>query len=360
MSENHSQDIIFHELRGNGGSVGHILLNRPKALNSLTASMCKLLHDQLVQWQQDSNIKAVVIRGDGDRAFCAGGDIRRIYHNGEKNIADSTAFFRDEYRMNAAIFHFNKPYVSLLDGITMGGGAGVSVHGSHRVATERLMFAMPETGIGFFPDIGAGYFLTHCPDKLGYYLGLTGDRIGAADAQELGLVTHVIASDEQENLIQALMDNSFNGSDFAMVSRIIEDFVIKTKPPRLINHFSQISECFDGKTVEDILTRLEEVNSEWSLLTTKTLQSKSPTSLKVTLEQLNRAQGMKFDDIMKMEFNIALQFLRESDFYEGVRAVVIDKDQKPAWQPNKLELVTSEIVDQFFVNRDDSGAPQIA
>lgn len=351
MAENHSADIVFTELSGSGGTIGHILLNRPKALNSLTTEMCQLLHDQLLQWQQNNTIKAVIIRGEGERAFCAGGDIRHIYHNGEERAVDSENFFRTEYQMNRAIFHFDKPYIALLDGITMGGGAGVSIHGSHRVATERLVFAMPETGIGFFPDIGAGYFLTHCSDKLGYYLGLTGDRIGAADACELDLMTHVISSDQQEHLIQALRDNVFNGSDFAMVSRIIEDFVIETQPPRLTNHLSQIAACFDSNTIEKILTRLQEVNSDWSSLTIKMLQEKSPTSLKVTLEQLNRAQGMKFDDIMEMEFNMALQFTHTPDFYEGVRAVVIDKDQSPKWQPNNLAAVDHEIVDKFFTHK---------
>jgi len=346
-----SEDIIFTELSGAGGSVGHILLNRPKALNSLTTEMCELLHDQLLQWQQDDNIKVVVIRGEGDRAFCAGGDIRRLYQNGKENIADSENFFRAEYRMNAAIFHFDKPYVSLLDGITMGGGAGVSMHGSHRVATERLMFAMPETGIGFFPDIGAGYFLNHCPDKLGYYLGLTGDRIGAADAREFGLATHVILSDQQDNLIQALVEDSFKSNDFDRVSQVIENFVSDASTPILTNHANTIAECFDGETVEDIMTRLEEANSEWSLLATKMLQKKSPTSLKVTLEQLRRAQNMKFNNIMKMEFNMALQFMRTPDFYEGVRAVVVDKDQNPAWQPSTLQAVDNKIVDIFFINK---------
>lgn len=353
MTVKHSQDIIFTELTGAGGNIGHILLNRPKALNSLTADMCTLLHEQLVQWQQDDTIKAVVIRGDGERAFCAGGDIRYIYANGTENIAASEHFFRTEYRMNAALFHFDKPYISLLDGITMGGGAGVSVHGSHRVATERLLFAMPETGIGFFPDIGASYFLTHCPDKLGYYLGLTGERIGAADAHELSLVTHIIASDQQENLIQALLDNSFTGSDFALVSRIIEDFVITTEPPQLANHLHNIAQCFDGSSIEDILTRLQEVNSTWSLSTIKTLHTKSPTSLKVTFAQLSRAQTIQFDAIMQMEFNIAQQFLHTPDFYEGVRAAVIDKDQRPQWQPYELAAVDDKIIDTFFTNKSE-------
>lgn len=347
--ENHSQDIIFTELRGKHGNIGHILLNRPKALNALTAEMCQQLRDQLLRWQRDDAIKAVIIRGDGDRAFCAGGDIRRLYQDGKENLSVAEHFFRQEYQMNAAIFHFDKPYISLLDGITMGGGAGVSVHGSHRVATERLLFAMPETGIGFFPDVGGGYFLSRCADKMGYYLGLTGARIDAADAYALGLATHIIASDQQEILIDMLLSQPFSAKDTHVVSDMIADFSLNLEPSHLFDHKATIIDCFSRSSIEEMMLRLEEIHSDWSSHTKKTLLAKSPTSLKVTLEQLTRAQTMEFNDIMEMEFNMTLQFLHASDFFEGVRAVVIDKDQQPQWKPNKLQDVSEDKVNSFFV-----------
>lgn len=345
-----SEDIIFSELSGKNGSIGHILLNRPKALNALTTEMCQAFYTQLTQWQNNKQIKAVIIQGEGERAFCAGGDIRSLYYNGKENVSEALNFFRHEYRMNAAIFHFNKPYIALLDGITMGGGAGVSMHGSHRVATERLVYAMPETGIGFFPDIGAGHFLSRLAERIGIYLGLTGDRINAADAFQFGIVKHVISSDKQSDIVQALTDLSFTARDHDKVSAVLDSFAVKPETSKLSNFRHQIADCFDASSINEIIVRLEELNSDWSRHTLKKLQSKSPISLKVTFEQLRRAVNMKFDDIMNMEFNIASQFLRTPDFYEGVRAAVIDKDQSPHWQPASLKTVTDEMVQKFFSN----------
>jgi len=353
MQKTTREEIVFSEIPAKVGVVGDILLNRPNALNALSLTMCQALHDQLKKWQADDRIKAVIIHGAGDRAFCAGGDIRAIYHNAKNHLKESVEFFRDEYRMNRAIFHFDKPYISLLDGITMGGGAGVSMHGSHRVATERLLFSMPETGIGFFPDIGAGFFLTRCPEKIGYYLGLTGDRIDAAEALQWGLVTHVISSARQHDLVQALIEADLSSDIFVAVSRVLDTFIVEVEQPTRLSHQQAlIADCFALASVEEIMLCLEEENSEWSLSVTKALQSKSPTSLKVTFEQLNRAQHMEFDDIMKMEFNMACRFLKTADFFEGVRAAVIDKDQSPQWQPDHLDRVSKNTVDQYFVGED--------
>ncbi len=348
-----SEDILFSEIPGKNGNLGQILLNRPKALNALTNDMCFKIREQLIAWEKSNAIKAVIIRGAGDRAFCAGGDIRAIYQLDKNDLTPAEKFFKTEYRMNATIFHCKKAYISLLDGITMGGGAGISVHGSHRVATERLMFAMPETGIGFFPDIGAGYFLSRCKNKMGYYLGLTGDRIGASDARSLGLVNHVVSSQNLNELVDTLAKEAFTARDRQHVSSVINSFAVKTDPPRLSNYAQSIDDCFSAGSVEEIVVRLEEQNNEWSLSTIKTLLSKSPTSLKVTFKQLHQAEAMDFDDIMRMEYNIALQFLRSPDFFEGVRAAVIDKDQNPHWKPNKLDEVTPEMVNAYFSKKQD-------
>ncbi|ATN85120.1 enoyl-CoA hydratase/isomerase family protein [Coxiella burnetii] len=343
-------DILFSEIPGKKGNLGEITLNRPKALNALTGDMCRRLHEQLLGWESDRTIKAVVIKGAGDRAFCAGGDIRTLYMNGKEHLQTAEKFFYDEYRMNAAIFHFKKPYIALLDGITMGGGAGVSVHGSHRVATEQLLFAMPETAIGFFPDVGAGYFLSRCKNNMGYYLGLTGDRIRAGDAKWLGLVNHVIPSEKQDALIEALASAPFSSEDHRQVTDIITEFSIELEP-LLFNQKTLIESCFAAESVEAIVSRLEERNEEWGKTVLETLLSKSPTSLKVTYEHLTRASAMDFNAIMETEFNIALQFLKTPDFFEGIRAVIINKDQSPKWQPMKLEEVTSERVASYFMKK---------
>lgn len=202
-------DIEFSRLAGVGGDLGLILLNRPEALNALTHTMCQALHQQLIQWQADPGIKGVVIRGSGDRAFCAGGDVRAIYayHHAPD---EALVFFHDEYAMNRAIYHFTKPYIAFCDGITMGGGVGVSFYGSHRVATEYYRFAMPETRIGFFPDIGAGYFLSRAPQALGFYLGLTGDHIGPNEAAALGWVDALVRRSALDKLLEVLKNMAWD------------------------------------------------------------------------------------------------------------------------------------------------------
>ncbi len=351
MSEESQQEILFSEIPGNQGNIGLITLNRPKALNALTMYMCTALRNQLLQWEKDEAIKAVFIRGAGDRAFCAGGDIRTLYLSKRENPEQAAQFFQQEYQMNSTLFHFKKPYVAWLDGITMGGGAGVSIHGSHRVATERLMFAMPETAIGFFPDIGAGYFLPRCKNKLGLFLGMTGERIGASDAHWLGLVNHVISSEQQQVLLDALANEPFSSHEGHRVSEIINRFSVEFDPLRLADHEKAIADCFAGESVEEIMVRLEEQNNEWSSKTLKQLLSRSPTSLKVTLHQQRQGQSMDFDHVMQMEFNVALQFLKTPDFFEGVRAAVIDKDQNPHWKPAKLDEVDEAMVLAFFSNK---------
>ncbi|OGT47512.1 MAG: 3-hydroxyisobutyryl-CoA hydrolase [Gammaproteobacteria bacterium RIFCSPHIGHO2_12_FULL_41_15] len=347
-----TQDILFSELAAQQGAIGQIVLNRPQALNALSTSMCQTIREQLQQWQTDAHVKAVLIRGKGERAFCAGGDIRVLYQQGRENIAAAKTFFQQEYQMNAALFHFNKPYIALLDGITMGGGAGISIHGSHRVATERLVFAMPEVGIGFFPDIGAGHFLTRCPHRMGYYLGLTGDRISASDAKALGLVTHIISSQQQEDLIKTLLTTPFDAHDFEFISGLIDSFSVAMEAPKLAPYTALIEKCFSVASVEEAIARLTADASTWSLSIVKTLQTRSPTSLKVTWEQLKRAAHQTFDATMQMELNIAYQFLNTHDFFEGVRAAVIDKDQTPHWQPSQLAAVTPTIIDAFFTTKE--------
>jgi len=330
--------------------IGLITLHRPHALNALTNEMVVAMYHQLGEWAEDPTIKAVVINGDGEKAFCAGGDIRKVYEarNNPQHI-DPKKFFWDEYRLNHRIYHFPKPYISLLDGITMGGGVGISIHGSHRVATERFSFAMPETGIGFFPDVGASFFLPRCPDQTGIYLGLSGARIKAADALELKFVTHYVPAKHLSALIETLSKADYS-ADWPrdVVSEIIKHFTRDAGTPELKLYHPHINLCFSHQTVENILKELDGHRLEWCHQVSAILKTKSPTSLKVTLHALRHGAMINFDQCMQTEYRLAVRFLEGHDFFEGVRAVIIDKDQKPQWQPSELSAISESDVEKFF------------
>lgn len=330
------------------GHIGLITLNRPEALNALSHAMIIALYKQLTAWREDEAVKAILIQGAGEKAFCAGGDIRKIYEAKHEADYPMKEFFWDEYRLNHCIYHYPKPYIALLDGITMGGGVGVSLHGSHRIATERFMFAMPETGIGFFPDIGGSYLLSRCPGQTGTYLGLTGARVKAADAFYLGLVNHCIPSNQKPELLDALFSAKLGDAHHTSISAIIEKHAVAIEPAPLAEQRHLIDECFSFNSPEEIISVLQNKSPDWCAQTVKTLLSKSPTSLKVTLQQLRQGVQMDFDQCMQMEYRLALRFLANHDFYEGVRAIIIDKDQKPQWQPATLAEVKQNEVDSYF------------
>lgn len=340
-------DILFEELIGKNGNIGLITLNRPSALNALNHVMFKAMREHLNIWQGQPSIKAVVIRAAEGRAFCAGGDVKSVYEKRLNKANDVEDFFKDEYAVNRLIYHYSKPYIALLDGITMGGGAGVSLHGSHRVATERMSFAMPETAIGFFPDVGASYFLSRVPYKIGFYLGLSGDRIAYNDVFDLGLVDDVISSDKQHQLIQCLVEADLPSKQ--AVTNIIKDFIIHVPPSELMKHKHAIESCFSYPTVEKILEALD-LSSDWCKQVASTLKTKSPTSLKVTLQEMLRGEQLDFDACMDMEYVMMQQFLTSHDFLEGVRAVLIDKDKNPKWQPDSLSKVTEKSVLEYFAH----------
>ncbi len=336
----HTKDIDFIEMKGRQGNLGIIILQRPKALNALTVSMVQILQQQLSNWASDGSIKAVMIRAISGRAFCAGGDIRSIYEKKLKNDPTLGDFFRYEYQLNRQIFHYPKPYIALLDGITMGGGAGISIHGSHRIATENLSFAMPETGIGYFPDIGGSYFLSRLPHKTGYYLGITGESIAYQDCLAVGLVDTVISSYSQEQLIKKLADTPL--PDKQTISQIIQSFSVKTPESSLWSHRSKIETCFSEPTIEKILHALETQKNVWCSKTAEIIRTKSPTSLKIALRELQAGSQMNFDDCMQMEERLSLYFMRSHDLFEGIRAALIDKDRTPRWEPATLNLVSLE------------------
>lgn len=339
-------EIQFEEITGVSGDIGFITLTRQKALNALNHSMFIALNKQLKEWDNASYIKAVIIQAAEGRAFCAGGDIRHAYELKMKNDPNIKKFFYDEYQMNKRIHHFSKPYIALLNGITMGGGVGISWHASHRVATENLIFSMPETGIGFYPDVGTTYFLARIPFHIGVYLGLTGVRLGADDSVEIGFAQHKIPSEQLSTLINEFVQQSL--SNHQAVTNIIDQFSLPIHTSELFLHKNEIDNCFSQNTVEEILQQLESHSTEWCAQTAALLKSKSPTSLKVTLQALQQAKTLSFDECMKMEYRLTCRFVQEHDFFEGIRAAIIDKDQQPKWQPQQLSEINPSQVEKYF------------
>lgn len=339
-------EIQFEEISGKDGNIGLITLTRQQALNALNHRMFLALGDQLAEWDNAAHVKAVVIRAAEGRAFCAGGDIRHAYDLRMANDPAITTFFRDEYQMNKRIHHFSKPYIAFLDGITMGGGVGISIHGSHKIATEKLMFSMPETGIGFYPDVGTTFYLARTPNHIGTYLALTGARINADDCKAINFVQSVVIQDNLQKILDKLIVTSL--PDKNAVTQIINQFSLPASASKLIEHKNEIDQCFSKNTVEEILQALEMTGSEWCLQTAEIIKKKSPTSLKVTLYALQKAAGMNFDECMKMEYRLTSRFVQEHDFFEGIRAAIIDKDQSPKWQPGKLADVTVQQVEKYF------------
>ncbi len=343
-----SSDIEFEEISGRDGNLGLITLARPGVLNALSQSMINALNQQLTEWEGANHIKAVVIRATEGRAFCAGGDVRSVYERKLKNDPRISDFFRDEYTMNRRIHNYLKPYIALMDGITMGGGVGISVHGSHRVGTSQLLFAMPETSIGFYPDVGTTHTLSRLPNKIGYFLGLTGARLTLNDCIAIGLVDYAVNPAQFPELIYALADERFADDARATVTQIIKKMAVPTEESVLWERRDLIEECFGKNTVEKILTTLEKNSDTWCHEIAALIKTKSPTSLKVTLRALQEAQELDFNEAIQVEFRLTSHFLEQPDFFEGVRAILIDKDQSPRWQPAKLAGVTQAMVGKYF------------
>ncbi len=358
-----SMSIEEEILLGREGGVATVTINRPQALNALTLANYRRIAPALAAWATDPAVHAVAVRGAGGRAFCAGGDVRAVYESGRgisgKN--DLTAvFFREEYRLIRDIHNFPKPYIAIIDGITMGGGAGISVNGAYRVATERTMFAMPETGIGLFPDVGATRFLNRAPGQIGRYLGLSGARLGAADALYCGFATHVIAQDRVEPLLAALAATAWEaGAQFRQVDALLDEYAVDPGPAPLAALRPTIDRCFAGDTIEAILAALAAeaaaggADAGWAAQTRAGLLKKSPTSLKVTLRQLIVGRDYDVEQALQLEYRLTQHFMAAHDFYEGVRAVLIDKDQSPRWQPASLAAIDDGMVEGYFTSLGD-------
>jgi enoyl-CoA hydratase len=324
MSE--TDDILIEKR----GALGLITLNRPKALNALTEPMVDAMQIALLAWAQDPEVRAVAIRGVGGRAFCAGGDIRLMHELGTTGRLDEALrFWASEYRLNAFIHNFPKPYIALIDGIVMGGGVGVSLHGSHRLAGPNYLFAMPEVGIGFFPDVGASYALPRLPGATGAWLAITGDRIRRADALALGLATHSIAAGSEDAIIAALETGEGIESIAARHGEAPGD------APHLDKRF-EIDRHFSRDSIAEVVASLERSDESFAVAALATMRTKSPMSMAIALEQVKRGRSLSFQEAMVMEFRIVSRITRDPDFYEGVRALIIDKDNAPVWQPSTI------------------------
>ncbi len=325
--------------------VGTILLNRPQALNALTHEMCLPLERHLRQWAVDPAVKSVIIKAAGEKAFCAGGDIRKLAERGPEGAEYRKRFWYDEYRCNTVIGEFPKPFIALIDGIFMGGGVGLSVHGSHRVISEFATFAMPETGIGLFPDVGGTYFLPRCPGEMGVYLGLTGARLKGADILAAGVATHFVPRARLAELEQALVDaGPASRSD---VDAVLGRFAADAGPSALAEARLQIDRLFAGTSVGEIMAALE-ADSGFGAEQARIIRTKSPTSVKLTFAQLRRGKTLSLRDCMRLEWRICNHVAAGHDFYEGVRAVIIDKDHRPNWQPATLEQVSDADIEAYF------------
>ena len=345
-----TQEILFEV----AGPVGRIRLNKPDTLNALTRDMCAAMHEQLDLWAQDDAIHIVVVTGEGDRAFCAGGDIRRVCDAGREDPVQARDFFITEYAMDAAIIDFPKPYVCLIDGIVMGGGLGISVNGRYRVMSEHIMAAMPETGIGLLPDVGATAFLNACPGRIGLYLGLTGYRLDAADALHANFATHFVPRDRQPALLDALIAAEYFGNSFKTVDGIIDSFAGDPGESTLRTRQNDINRLFAADRVEDILAALEADGSEFAADCLKRLARMSPTSMKITTKQITDNAGISPKGALVLEYRMVCHVMERHDFYEGVRAAIVDKDRNPSWKPATLEEVTAADVDAHFASLGDA------
>ncbi|MFD1327847.1 enoyl-CoA hydratase/isomerase family protein [Mycoplana ramosa] len=330
------------------GSIGRIRLNRPKALNSLTLAIVRDIEAALDRFEADPQVAAVLITGEGERGLCAGGDIRMIYEGGRIGSSEPTLFWREEYRMNARLGRFGKPFIAIMDGIVMGGGVGVSVYGSHRIVTERTRLAMPETGIGFFPDVGASWFLTRQDGELGTYAALTGAQLAAGDVIALGLADAFVPSDRMPALVAALSQLPPT-STHADISTTIGAFTKPPPPATVASHREAIDRLFAFDTIEAIVQALEREGTPFAEKTIADLKTKSPLSLKVTLRLLRLGRAApSLDACLEREFAATAGVLQGHDFFEGVRAAVIDKDRNPQWRPARLAEATDADVAAFF------------
>lgn len=337
-SEANGDVLIFVE-----GKVGRIRLNRPKAIHALNAGMCAAILEALIAWRDDTAVEAVMIDHAEGRGFCAGGDIRMIAESGAGDGSAARDFFRVEYRMNHALFTYAKPIVAFMDGITMGGGVGISQPAKYRVATENTKLAMPETGIGLFPDVGGGWYLSRLAGRTGQYLALTGHRLDGAECLALGLASHYVHSDALDDAKARIV------ADPQAIEAVLAALSSSAPDACILAHRGAIDRLFASDKLEDVLAALQADSGEWAAQQLATLGTKSPQTMKVSLKLLLDGKAMPtFEDEMRQEFAVGSHVVQRHDFIEGVRAVIVDKDNAPKWNPATAEEVTDHLIDQIF------------
>lgn len=344
------------------GSARILTLNRPQQLNALSSQMITELLRCFSTYEKDPRVKLLIVKGKG-RAFCAGGDVAAVVHSiNEGHWTHGANFFWDEFRLNFLIATYRKPQVSLLNGIVMGGGAGVSIHGRFRVATETTVFAMPETALGLFPDIGASYFLSRLPGFFGEYVGLTGSRLNGAEMLACGLATHFVPSSKLVTLEESLtkVDSSDHFAICAVIDRYSEQVPLKENSA--YNRLDIIDKCFSKKSVEEILSALEQQSKnsaeKWIMDAIESLKKASPTSLKISLRSIREGRLQSVGQCLIREYRILCHIMRKetsNDFFEGCRALLVDKDKNPKWEPSRLDLVDDKRVDVYFSKVNDKG-----
>ena len=344
-----NRDRSGEVLLDRAGSAALIALNRPKALNSLNLPMVRAMRAAMESFAKDPEVSCVVVKGEGERGLCAGGDIRLIYQMGKAEDPEVTRFWREEFPLNYLISHYSKPYVALMDGITMGGGVGLSSHGRHRIVTERTRLAMPETGIGYFPDVGATWLLPKAPGEVGTFLALTGQEIGAADAIYANLADACVPSERLVALVSALGELRGSASN-QQVRSVIDRFAVTPGDSRLEAERAPIDRAFRFDTVEEIVSALEKEKGEFAAQARETIAKRSPTSLKLALRLIRLGRGSSgLVECLEREFAAGSEILRNKDFYEGVRAAIIDKDRNPKWSPSALSEVNDADIDRYLV-----------
>ena len=346
-------DLVLTEVSGH---TGIITLNRPSALNSLTLDMVRTMTSALLDWREQSDIHCVMVRSSSEKAYCAGGDIRFFHQKGKATATEGAAliedFFTEEYALNHLIHHYPKPYIALMDGVVMGGGMGIAQAGPAariRVVTERTKMAMPEVGIGLFPDVGGGHFLSRANGQLGTYLGVTGEMIGASDALYAGLADVFVPAAELP-AFQALVIASSAGTLREAISRFAAPFASQADPAssRLAGMRESIEHHFSGNAINELMASLSADSSEFAAKTLETMRKRSPLMMCVTLSQLRRAATMTIGDCLRMERTMVRRCFEHGEVIEGVRALAVDKDHAPKWNPTTLAEVTPAMVERFF------------
>jgi len=347
---NADDDVLFEKVNG----AGIITLNRPKALNALNLSMVNKIYPQIGEWEKDPSTTMIIMKGAGEKSFCAGGDIVDVTKQAKKeNYLAGETFFREEYKLNYRIATCDVPYIALIDGICMGGGVGLSVHGDERVCTERTMFAMPETAIGLYPDVGGSYFLPRLSLHLGMYLAMSGFRLKGRDVYKAGIATRMVHSSQLEQVEKDLvnLDNPTRQD----ITDLLRKHHMNCQEGRerdylvLRDYEKYMARCFIADNVQDVIKNLETDGTEWAREVLKVLMKMSPTSMAVTHKQLKLGSQLPLEECLQMELRISANMLRKGDFIEGVRSLLVDKDRNPQWNPTSVSDISQEEIDSYFV-----------